>query len=90
MESNSECTCGYDRSCISYLMQLTDPTSLSFNKNNAFASLQLFTYKNRNRKKYFSFEWKKPKGFSSAAVMSRKKDEQSIPSAGLVRSRGAW
>jgi hypothetical protein len=38
----------------------------------------LFT--NKNRKNYL-FEWKKPKGFSSAAVMSRKKDEQSIPSA---------
>jgi hypothetical protein len=64
-------------------MQLTDPPSLSF--NNAFASLQDVIY----RKNYL-FEWKKPKGFSSAAVMSRKKDEQSIPSAGLVRSRGAW
>ena len=69
-------------------MQLTDPPSLSF--NNAFASLHFKTlFTNKNRKNYL-FEWKKPKGFSSAAVMSRKKDEQSIPSAGLVRSRGAW
>lgn len=65
-------------------MQLIDPPSLSF--NNAFASLHLFT----KGKMLSNFEWKKAKEFSSAAVMSRKKDEQSIPSAGLVRSRGAW
>ncbi|KAK8508421.1 hypothetical protein V6N13_093341 [Hibiscus sabdariffa] len=34
------------------------------------------------------FELKKPKGRTSAAVTSRKKDEQSIPSTGPYRSRG--
>lgn len=40
------------------------------------------------RKKTLPFELKKPKGRTSAAVTSRKKDEQSIPSTGPYRSRG--
>lgn len=58
MESNSECTCGVDKSCISYLMQLTDPASLSF--NNAFASRRYLPI--RIGKRHYLFELLKPKG----------------------------
>jgi len=63
-------------------MQLTDPASLSL--NNAFASKRYLPI--RIGKRHYLLELKKPKG----ALTSRKKDEQSTLSAGLLKSRRAW
>lgn len=65
-------------------MQLTDPPSL-----HSCLRFKTLFHKNQSKKTLpFFIELKKPKGWTSAAVTSRKKDEQSIPSAGLFLGVG--
>ncbi|KAL4281487.1 hypothetical protein GQ457_03G016580 [Hibiscus cannabinus] len=62
--------------------RLTSTKAISINLRS------LMRRRHREENTTFFFELKKPKGRTSAAVTSRKKDEQSIPSTGPYRSRG--